>query len=337
MARLRDNRYGMQRSTAILLLVTAVLAATTIWSWRAFVAERARADALQAQVDTEEIPAAAAAPDLSVGMQNPIYEAGASIDAEAEPASKNPEIFADKRRHLQNAAYRDARRRVRSLQLGRGYIDLTRVLGISQKTADRLLALLVEKELEYLDRPQFNPRNEKELQARQLENQQLRQERNAEIAAVIGAGNLPTWEQYEASLPVRHEVRQLAASVFAPVEPLREDQSEALIRVIHSERQRVMEQLTEFTQSLTWSGGMEGQSHLYRNERHAELAKAANDRIRAESAAFLSTRQLEVLDARLRLDSEVQDAEFEEIRTLLEADEVSDGEANSAARRSRQP
>lgn len=337
MTRLGNNRYGMHRSTAILLLATAVLATATIWSWRAFVAERARADALQAQMDNEELPAAAAASDLSVGTEGSVDETGATIDVQSGPAPKNLEIFADKRRHLRNEAYRDARRRVRTLELTRGFIDLAKVLGISQKTADRLVALLVEKELGYLDRPQFNPRNEKEVRIRQLENQQALQERNGEIAALIGADLLPRWQQYEASLPVRHEVRQMAASVFAPVEPLREDQSEALIRVIQSEHQRVRQELTEFTDSLVWSGGMEGQSHIYRNERRTELAKAANDRIHTAAASFLSQGQLAALDERLRHDRELQEAEFQALRVMIEAEEISDDEANSAARRVRQP
>lgn len=320
-----------------MLLATAVLTATTIGSWRTFVAERARADALQARIDTIETPVATAAADLADGSANPVVEAGATMDTQAESASTNPEIFADKRRHLQSKAYRDARRRVRTLELTRGFIDLAQVLGISQKTADRLLALLVEKELEYLDRPQFNPSNEKEVEIRQLENQQLQQARNAEIATLIGADNLPKWEQYEASLPVRHEVRQMSASVFAPVEPLRDDQSEALIRVIHAERQLVRQELSEFTESLVWSGGMESQSHIYRGERFGELTDAANDRIHAAASSFLSEGQLAALDERLRRERELQEAEFQQVRAMMEAEEISDDESNLAARRSRQP
>ena len=337
MARLRDNRYGMQRSTAIMLLATAVLTATTVGFWRAWVAERARADALQVRLDTEKPRVATAAADLADGAVKALDETGTPMDTLPESAAKQPELFAEMRRHLQSKAYRDARRRVRTLELARGYIDLAQVLGISQKTADRLLALLVEKELEYLDRPQFNPGNEKEAAIRQLEGQQLQQARNAEIAALIGADKLSRWEQYEASLPARHEVRQMAASVFAPVEPLREDQHEALIRVIHSERQRVRQDLSEFTESLVWSGGMEGQSHIYRGERLGELTGAANDRILAAASSFLAPGQLAALDERLRRERELQEAEFQQVRAMMEAEEISDDEANSAARRSRQP
>jgi hypothetical protein len=327
----------MHRSTAILLLAKAALTATTVGSWRAFVAERDRADALRARLDTKEPPVATAAADLAYGAVKPVDEAGATMDTQAESAAKHPEIFADTRRHLQSKAYRDAQRRVRTLELTSGFIDLAQVLGISQETADRLLALLVEKELEYLDRPQFNPSNEKEAAIRQLEGQQLQQARNAEISALIGADKLPSWEQYEASLSVRHEVRQMAASVFARVEPLREDQSEALIRAIHSERQRVRQELSEFTESLVWSGGMESQSHIYRGERFGELTGAANDRIHAAASSFLSPGQLAALDERLRHERELQEAEFQVVRAMMEAEEISDDEANSAARRSRQP
>lgn len=337
MAGLRDNRYGMPRSTAILLLATAMLAGTTLWSWRALMAERARADALQAQLDEQATPVAAAAAALPAGAEVPAYPAGGGIETEAEPKSKNPEIFGDQRRLLGNETYREATRRLRSLRLRRGYVDLAKVLGISQQTADRLLEMLLEKELENLERPQFNPRNEKEARIRQLEIQQARLERNAEVAAVIGAANLPKWEQYEASLPIRHEVREMAGNVFGPVDPLRDDQGEALIRVMHAERQRVRQELSEFTESLTWTDGLETQSHIYRGERYGELTDAANERIHESASAFLSAGQLAALDERLRRERELQEAEFQEVRAMMEAGEVSDDEANLAARRSRQP
>lgn len=261
----------------------------------------------------------------------------AKIGTQPEPAPENEEVFGQKRRLLRNEAYREARRRHRTLALTRGYFDLARVLGISQKDADRLVALLVEQELQSLDRPNFNPRNEKELRIREHEIQQGRLERNAEIAALIGADKLPKWEQYEASLDIRHEVRQMAASVFAPVESLSENQSEALIRVMHTERQRVRQELSEFSESLVWSGGMEGQSHIYRLERYAGLMEAANERVHAAASSFLSPGQLAALDQRLRSENELQQAEFEETRAMLEAQDISDDVANSAARRSRQP
>ncbi len=337
MAGLRDNRYDMHRSTAILVLATAALAATTLWSWRAFVAERDRADALQSDIEQREPLLPAAALDLAAGIACEMNEADVPGSTETKPSATKDEIFGRQRRLLQNESYRDARRRVRTLELARGHIDLAKVMGISQQQADRLIALLVDRELQYMDRPQRNPRNEKELQIRHMEIQQSQQEEDDAIAALIGAGNLPKWKQYQSSLPVRHDVYQLGAGLYTQAEPLRAEQIERLTSVIHSERQRVRQQLIEFTESLVWSGGMEGQSHIDRDARQAELTRAADARIHAAASAFLSAKQLEALDDRMRREREMQEAEFQEKRAMIESDRVNGDEANSIARQFRQP
>ncbi len=313
----------MRKSTAIALLMLVGLAGTSIWLWHALVQERARADALQARSEFRESIPTTAAPDSSVALPSEARPSEQSGEVEMPPLQQD--FAAYERGLLQNESYREARRRFRQLELTSGHLDLAKVLGISQETAQQLLAVLVDRELRYLSQPRPNPRNEEELRIRKQKIQQAEQEQDVEIAALIGQAKLAKWKDYQASLPVRHDVYRLGAKLFAIGEPLREDQIEPLVSAIHSERKRVKQELADYTASLVWTGGMEEKSHAYRNKRHSELTTAADSRIHAAASSILSPKQLGILDDMMRGERELQDARFQEWRAQGEASRISAG------------
>ena len=176
--------------------------------------------------------------------------------------------------------------------------------------ADQLIDLLVDRELRYLDKPHPNPPNEQELRVRQLDREEAERAEDAELAALLGEAKVAKWKEYQASLPIRHRVYQLRATLSASAEPLREDQIERLISAIYAEQKQLKEEIADYTATLTFSGGMEGQSHSRRNERYSERAAVANERIRARAASILSQPQLASLDDMLQRQLEMQDAQF---------------------------
>jgi hypothetical protein len=256
-------------------------------------------------------PASAAAPGRA-GVEHPEGAPGDSPDGPAD-------YLSDEARYYQNESYREAQRRFRTLELREGHIEITKALGISREKADRLIALLVDQELRYLSTPHPNPRNEEELQARRLEIERNRLESDAEIAAVIGELNLSKWHEYQASLPVRHQVRELRLELADGAHPLREDQVEPLIGIIHGEQRRAQDQLAEFTAGLAWSEGMEAKLEGYWSAREAELNRTAEDRIRTAAGRILSPDQLEALVVRLRHDREMQQARYGKRQAWIEA------------------
>lgn len=316
----------MRKSTAILTILAIALAAASLWMWHALGNERARADALEARIESMEPLAAGVLPDLALRTESAPAAAGAVVEGDAaQQPLDGKDLNAEESRLLQNESYREARRRFRQLEMARGHVDLAKVLGISQEKADRLIALLVERELHWQSQPFHNPRNEKELRIRQMENEQSQQEQDAQIATLIGADRLPKWKEYQASLPVRHEVNGLAARLHVDAEPLREAQVEPLISAIHADRQRVRRELTEFSESLVWTGGMEQESHRYRDERMAELLSTSKTRIHTAASSILSAKQLAVFDEMMRREYELDDAELQSRRAMFEAAQVSGG------------
>ena len=310
----------MNRLTASLLVLVIALAATSTWAWRQLQQERQRSGELRARLEQGN---GAVASTSSVTDEGVVAAPGATPgDAPADKEAQSAEaedVHAVERRMLQNESYREARRRFRQLELARGHVDIAKVMGISQETADRLLALLVERELSYSDRPFRNPRNEKELRLRQMENQQSQHERDAEIAAVIGAANLPRWKEYQASLRERHWVNDMSARMTGEGEPLRDDQVNQLVAAMYSERRRAQQELLAYGENLTWSEDMQQKSMRYRDERYAELARIADQRVRAAAASILTTKQRAVFEDRLKRERDYQDAEAAQSRAWDEA------------------
>ena len=310
----------MRKSTAFLLFVVAALAATSIWTWRALVKERDRAESLQAKIESLEQHSAELSLELTATADTMLGDS--DIVESPESADETPTMTdpnAMELRALQNDSYREARRRLRHLELARTLMDLAKVLGISQKTADRLIALLVEGEIEYLSQPRPSPRNVNDIRDRQMEFQQAQSARDAEIAALIGAAKFSKFKEYQSSLSTRHQVYQLGAQLFASGDSLRENQIEPLISVIHKERQWVRQELSEYRSSMAWSGGMEELSEQYLNERQVELIKTAHERIHAGAQSVLSSGQLEVFDDLMRRERERNDAGLEVMRIFSEA------------------
>ncbi len=307
----------MRASTAILLVLVAALVATSGVLWRKLENERVRASAAAGSLETAEAPADRVAPALAGSPGPGGAEPRAGGQGDAPDASAD--YLSDEARYYQNEAYREAQRKSRTLELEEGHIDIAEALGISREKADRLIALLVDQELRYLSTPHPNPRNEEELQARRLENERNQIESDTEIAAVIGELNLSKWHEYQASLPVRHQIRELRLELADGTYPLRADQVEPLIGIIHGEQQRARDQLTEFTAGLTWSEGMEAKLEGYWSAREADLNRAAEDRIRTAAGRILSPDQLEALIVQLRRDREQQQARYARRAAWIEA------------------
>ena len=113
--------------------------------------------------------------------------------------------------------------------------DLMRVLGITRKTAEKLVALKVEQSFRTpaVSLQDLNDRDPTEL-TQALE--QVSYEREAEIAAVIGQEKMPKWKEFEASLTDRVEARQLQFRLAASAAPLTDGQVDELTRVLYQHR-----------------------------------------------------------------------------------------------------
>jgi hypothetical protein len=306
----------------VLPLVAVALAITTVAFSQLWRQERTRADALQAE------QAAARKPDRRVLAVVSSSERPTPPAASAAPAGSNAangargeseDHASDEYRLLQDDAYREAYRKHRLLELTRGHIEMTRVLGISRATADRLLARQVDREIRYLGAPHRNPRTEEERQARKLENERGQRDEDVEIGAIIGDSNVARWHAYQNSLPQRYEVRAVGRELALDGTALRDDQVDALVEAMSVERQRIRKELEQFTAGLAPSVGLESKMRGYRDARESELDRAAEDRIRSAASRILAPEQFSVFVEKRRGWREANDAEVAMYRAADEA------------------
>jgi hypothetical protein len=306
----------------LLPLVAVALATTTVVFWLLWRQEHARANALQSidDVPREPDPQATVAASSSDRSSRSAGEAAfGGTEASTDEGGGTESSFSDEYRLLQDDAYREAYRKHRILELTRGHIDMTRVLGISKANADRLLSLQVDREIQYLSVPHRNPRTEEELQTRMIENERRQRDEDAEIGAIIGDNNVARWHAYQDSLPLRHEVRAVGRELAQDGAPLRDEQVDALVEVMSAERRRTQVELGQFAAGLTPSDGLKAKMQGYRDARRVELEHAAEDRIRSAANRILTPEQMTVFIETRRRWQEAMDAEVAMYRAADDA------------------
>jgi hypothetical protein len=300
-------------------LVTVGLAISTATFWQLWRQERAHSDALHAASGTTrqdaQVPLTvppAAGPLPPAGIRTP-SDSGVAEDRQDSSAS-------DEMLLLQDPAYRAAYRKYRLAELTHGHVDITRVLGISAEIADRLLAYLVDREVEYsLSGPWRNAQTEEEQNARTLDNERRKREEDAGIGSIIGDGRVTAWHDYQDSLRQRHEVLAVGRSLALSGAPLRDDQVDALVAVMAAEQRRTEDDISQFGAGLGPRDGREVKVQGYLDARQSELDRAREDRVRAEAARILTPDQLTAFVDLRRQWQAGTDAEIEYYRAADEA------------------
>ena len=233
-----------RKTAAVPWILVLALAATTAWLWRAFENERQRSKPPQLQVSQlplerphsgnsrPEDPATQCAVSASQAQQD---------QPEATLLLRGPQAFEDDPRLLQDPHYRQARLRFYEAIFAEQYPDLARVLNIPEETADRLIELRAEQQLRQfstlpLEAP---PLDEASRRSFELEQQQRQYEADAEIAALIGSAKLRQWQEYDATLGERQQVRMLRLELMDSPVPLGSDKAELLVRALYEERLRI--------------------------------------------------------------------------------------------------
>jgi hypothetical protein len=316
----------MKKYTTLFAIAWLTCAAMSVWLWRELRVERARASALQeqvAQMRAEQARDAAQSRDKAKDVakrdtaSTPTQTQTAANSEAAGPATTAAQNGARmlermkrwnafERGLLRKPGYREANRARRTLEMKAGMSDLASALQVSQEDADRLIELLVDRELDYLSTPHPNPRNQAEMKVRVAEIAVAEQEQNAAIAALIGDAGVAKWKDYQASMPTRTQMRELRTTLAGTGEPLRAEQMEPLIAAVHAERKRLNDEILEYRRNNPDGGA---KAELRYTDQFPQRVADTHHRIHASAAAILSPQQLATLDSmleRLRLSEAAQ-------------------------------
>jgi hypothetical protein len=248
----------MKALIPLLLVSTSALAVTTVQYVQRASAERKRADqaiamsqkqearireleraqvALDQQLMEVQRPAPVDVPKTpgpSVSREpQPIRRAGVPIGpvTALQPAPTAGMVV----RHWPRSQHRSpAAQRFEQWQrksaLQRQYAGLATALGVSQATADKLIDTLADQQMRLMSpKPVFDPANPNAMQKAMLD---VQQQREADIAAVIGQDKLPQWQEFERTMPERSRVSRVGEQMQQMGVPLTDDQRQQLTQIM---------------------------------------------------------------------------------------------------------
>lgn len=308
----------MNRVTAVLIVTSLGLGAASAYFHSQLNAERSRAAALEARVaelEQSRIPATAAdaheADAAAVADTPAIAVAATSVPAvvqsgnaqvgvtqSTDKGQQMRERFMRRQQALMNdPEYREAMRMQQRMALSEAYSDLARELGLPQEQVNRLLDLLADQQMRSMEamRPleavaQADPAAIDDMRRRAEERQRTMQ---AEIAQVLGPDGMQRWQDYQNSMGSRSRVRQLSGVLEAAGIPLREDQQQALQRVLADHEQQVRQEAAS-NSPLAKRGSMTTEAWLQQREDQLDRQAQIYERARNAASGVLSTEQLDV-------------------------------------------
>jgi hypothetical protein len=308
----------MRRLLAAFATISVVLAAMTYAFWHGRESERARADALQTRIDVLEsqrpanpvsrppqpaamsVAAAAPAPGTPLDTSN--------ADARSDTADYD-DYMALRRRMLRDPKYYEIARASMRPNFATRRAELIRALGVSPAQADAMVDYWIDRQLRSEARELKVATSEEE----RLEMEKLvtreRREDEERLHAILGDALFPKMQEFIASQPSRSRAYQLRARLADGSEVLRDDQFEPLIGTLHTEQTRLQQEVQDLVATVDPDIGAAAQAQRKMQQQIFDIYKASNRRVHNSAAAILSSKQLAELDAMLRADFEVMQAQ----------------------------
>lgn len=239
----------------LVTLLLIALASTTAWLWLALERERERS------AELERLAVASLGADVRVTEAPPAGptlvpdSAGADDHTGFEPERYKRAVVLTGRdpRLAGNQAYMDARRRYLEASFDQRYPELTRVLGVTEQIALRVVELSYEEQI----RSSGIAIDEASGRDFWAEQQQKAFDSDVAIAALIGDAKLAQWKEYQSSIMERHQVRDLRLELMDTAEPLDGEKAELLVRALFEGRQRAEQEanaLSGTASADSWQG-----------------------------------------------------------------------------------
>lgn len=222
--------------------------------------------------------------------------------------------------------YREAMRLQQKAMLPSMYPDLAAELELTADETDALMSLLADQQVRSLerDRPFFEGQADPAMLQEAARNQQEQQTvMDNEIRDLLGEDKWRAWNEYKATMGVRHEVTQLRTTLAMNGAPLEDGQVKALQRVLLEAQQRQLEEWRRSAQHSPIPAERSAHSadqHLALQEDALRRQRKHNEELRDALKSVLSDAQLRHVaqqhDAQLKL----QEAHLRMMRAQAEAD-----------------
>ena len=308
----------MRKLLAAFVTISVVLAATTYALWRDRESERARADALQAQVAALESrrpanPVSRPSQPLVAPTTSDAPALQTAIDTSSTDARIDTDDYDDymalRRRMLRDPKYYEIARASLRPNFAARRAELIRVLGLLPAQGDALVDYWIDQQLRSESRVLPEATTEQEgLEVVELVTRERREDEE-KLRAILGDELFPKMQEYIASHPSRNRSSQLRTRLADGGDALRDDQFEPLIGTLHIEHMRLQQEMQDLVATQDPDIEPTAQAQRKWQQRILDIYKASHRRIHSSAGAILSPRQLAELDAMLRTDLEVMQSQ----------------------------
>jgi hypothetical protein len=266
------------------------------------------ARALTAQLRAQ-VSAAVTSPDRSAPAIESVRDATprpapvATTEAATPPAAarnvngREDDGQAHQRQLLKDPRYVAALREQRRLTYRLRRDNAMRLFGFSQETADAIIDLDIDGEMQVMA---LDPTASGDEMRRQYD--LLQRDHDAKMLALLGQDRFDHWQSYMETRGTRMQVDRFRTQLNG-ADALRDDQVEPLITALDTEQKQMQKDVEEYRDSLNWEGDNTESVSRFRT-RQLEIIQAAHKRMLASAASILSTSQSQRLAEMLKADLE---------------------------------
>jgi hypothetical protein len=323
---LRAERNSTQHLTA---RVAELERATTAGSALPFLPEPLPAP--PATENSAAAPAPAATPPLQLAVMAPVGAMSVSPEDERSRADRIREMqehVARERALLRDPDYRDAMLTQHKASVASSYPDLAKELDLSPDEAERLMTLLADQQLRAQERQHIpfveDPQDTAAVQEMQRAAQAWQHTVDQEIAALLGDDKQRAWKEYQSTLGVHHQVRELRDKLAGKGAPLRDDQLKPLQRAFAEAQQKQMEEWTRNPPrahlALANGAAPSVASQLAAQEEALQRESEHQQRVRDSLASILTAEQLKYYEDEQNMQLKLQQAHLRMMRAQAEAE-----------------
>lgn len=304
-----------------------------------FASESVRAESTPIQVEQFETPSKESKIPGAAAIAGVIAPPAAVFAPAPQPtreeATRQMRAHMERERALLNdPEYREAMLLQHRTMLPHQYPDLRAALELSPEEMDRFMSLLADQQLrsrELFGIP-FDPSaTPAEREAQQQKAQAWQKTVEAEIKAELGAQKWRAWQDYQSTMGVRYQVRELNQALAAQGAALDQAQLAPLRQALASAEKQHREAMNRNASRKFAVAAGEPRAAQQADwlEAHLQVEKDHHRRIREAASAVLDSEQLKVLEERQKAQLRIQEAHIKMARAQAEAEARGEASPNS--------
>lgn len=235
---------------------------------------------------------------------------------------------------LRDPEYREALMAQQKAMLPHMYPDLAQELGLTPEESDALMTVLADHQIRSMENSRFafdGPPTPEQMNELQRKAQEERERHDREIRRVLGEEKWRAWQEYQSTMGVRHQVRELKTTLEMNGVPLMDYQVKPLQRALADMQQQQMQELSRGGRIAAMASSGDALANpltqIELMEAQIQRQREHNARTRDALASILTPEQLQHFEAQQDAQLKIQEAHLRLMRAQGAASQTSESNA----------